>query len=85
MKKISITAILALSLGSATLALADHHGGESLKYVELNKIGDPAKVLEVKHEKSQALKSGEVRVSVLAAPIHPSNLLQIAGNYGVDA
>jgi len=85
MKKISMVTLLALALGSAALAQADHHSAGSLKYVELNKIGDPAKVLEVKQEESQTLKSGEVRIRVLAAPIHPSNLLQIAGNYGVDA
>jgi len=85
MKNVSIISILALGLASATSAFADHHSGASLKYVELNTIGDPAKVLEVKHQQPQALASGEVRVKVLAAPIHPSNLLQIAGNYGVDA
>ena len=30
-----------------------------------------------------SLRSGEVRVSVLATPIHPSNLLKIAGQYGI--
>jgi len=85
MKKISIVTLLTLVVGSAPAVFADHHGAGGLKYVELNKIGDPAQVLEVKHEKSRALASGEVRIRVLAAPIHPSNLLQIAGNYGVDA
>ena len=47
--------------------------------------GNPADVLEVKKEMSQKLKSGEVRVKVLATPINPSDLLQIAGLYGVKA
>lgn len=85
MRKISIVTLLALVVGSAPMVLAEHHGAGHLKYVELNKIGDPAQVLVVKHQKTQALQSGEVRIRILAAPIHPSNLLQIAGNYGVDA
>jgi NADPH:quinone reductase-like Zn-dependent oxidoreductase len=91
MKYISNIAILALFLGSTQIAVASDSGvakqaiQASLKYVELNRIGDPAEVLEVKQHSSRALKSGEVRVRVLASPINPSNLLQIAGNYGVDA
>jgi trans-2-enoyl-CoA reductase len=54
-------------------------------YVSYSQIGNPADVLEVKTEISQKLKSGEVRVKVLAAPINPSDLLQIAGMYGVKA
>jgi NADPH:quinone reductase-like Zn-dependent oxidoreductase len=42
-------------------------------------------VLTVKAGASRALQRGEVRVRVLAAPINPSDLLQIAGQYGVDA
>ena len=53
-------------------------------YVSYSQIGNPADVLEVKTEMSQKLKSGEVRVKVLAAPINPSDLYQISGNYGVD-
>jgi NADPH:quinone reductase-like Zn-dependent oxidoreductase len=92
MKKISIASILALLLSAAPVALADKNpvaseqkAGSTFKYVELNKIGDPATVLEVKQGISRALKSGEIRVKILAAPIHPSNLLQIAGNYGTAA
>lgn len=80
---------LSIFVGIAPLAMAEHHKtGEKkaeLKYVELNRIGDPAEVLEVKSEVSRSLQSGEVRVAILAAPIHPANLLQISGNYGTDA
>jgi trans-2-enoyl-CoA reductase len=53
-------------------------------YIEFSRMGDPAEVLEVKVDTPRSLKSGEARVKVLAAPIHPSNLLQISGNYGTD-
>jgi NADPH:quinone reductase-like Zn-dependent oxidoreductase len=56
-----------------------------LKYTGFNQIGNPADVLYVKEQEPQALTSGEVRVRVLAAPINPSDLLQIAGKYGEDA
>jgi trans-2-enoyl-CoA reductase len=55
-----------------------------LLYIEFSRMGDPAEVLEVKVDTSRSLQSGEARVKVLAAPIHPSNLLQISGNYGTD-
>lgn len=91
MQKFSIASIFALLVGSTSFALAGAHhestqqeAGSTYKYVELNKIGDPAKVLEVKEAVSRALITGEVRIKVLAAPIHPSNLLQIAGNYLTD-
>eukprot|EP00439_Symbiodinium_sp_Y106_P089737 s1_g2273.t1 len=53
-----------------------------MRFIEYREMGDPATVLEIKTEESAPLKSGEVRVKVLATPIHPSNLLQIAGLYG---
>ena len=81
MKRFSIASALALLIGSAPLALAGNEVGATYKYVELNQIGDPAKVLEVKESVSRALTDGEIRVDVLAAPIHPSNTLQIAGKY----
>ena len=94
MKKFSLVSILALLVGSLSTPLlaahhesAEHHKSAKLaahstfKYVELNKIGDPAEVLEVKEGVSRLLDKGEARIAVLAAPIHPSNLLQIAGNY----
>jgi trans-2-enoyl-CoA reductase len=87
MKSLSIT-ILALSLCVTSFSLADNHTSakqqEMLKYIEFSQIGDPADVLEIKEERSRPLKSGEVRVGVLASPINPSDLLQISGRYGVD-
>ena len=80
MKTLSIFSILTLLLGTASVTMA----GTELKYIELSQLGDPAEVLEVKIDTARALQSGEVRVKVLATPIHPSNLLQISGNYGVD-
>ena len=55
-----------------------------LKYIEFSQLGNPSDVLEVKEDNSQSLRSGEVRVRVLAVPINPSDLLQIEGNYGID-
>lgn len=75
---------LALSvLGLCPLSVAVAADGSTL-YVELNRIGNPAEVLEVKSEPRRKLGGGEARVQVLATPIHPSNLLQIEGRYGVD-
>ena len=91
MKYFSIITILALSLGFTTLVVAGDSTDNApqdtqsrLKYTEFNRIGNPADVLEVKEDSARALKSGEVRVRVLASPINPSNLLQIAGKYGVQ-
>ena len=91
MKTLSIVSVLAILLGTTPLALSQNdtgatqpEPGSTYEYVELSKLGDPAEVLEVKVGTRQPLQAGEVRVQVLAAPIHPSNLLQIAGNYGVD-
>lgn len=91
MKYFSTKVLLALFLGATQMAVANDSGAAqqttqtNLKYVELNRIGDPAEVLEVKEHSSQPLKAGDIRVRVLASPINPSNLLQIAGNYGTDA
>lgn len=54
-----------------------------MKRIQHRSIGAPADVLEVIEEPSGSPKAGEVRIKVLATPIHPSNLLQIAGLYGV--
>lgn len=54
-----------------------------MKFIQYDEMGDPAKVLKVLDAPTQPLNVGEVRVKVLASPIHPSNLLQIAGQYGV--
>ena len=53
-----------------------------MKVIEYNAIGNPADVLEIKDVPSVAPGEGQVRVKVLATPIHPSNLLQISGQYG---
>jgi trans-2-enoyl-CoA reductase len=53
-----------------------------LKYIEFTQLGNPAEVLQVKLEEPRPLAAGEVRVKVLATPIHPSSLLQVSGNYG---
>ena len=88
MKNFSNIKILALILAYSSFAMADHHASSGhdsqTKYVTYSQLGNPADVLEVKKEASRALNSGEVRVKVLAAPINPSDLLQISGNYGVD-
>ena len=88
MKYFSIITLLTLSLGFTTLAVASDHTGaalqSTLKYTEFNEIGNPADVLEVKEDSVRALTIGEVRVRVLASPINPSNLLQIAGKYGIQ-
>jgi trans-2-enoyl-CoA reductase len=92
MKKLSLFTFFVLLVGSISTPLSaahhesnEHNQQSTFKYVELNRIGDPAEVLEVKEGSSRLLEKGEVRVEVLAAPIHPSNLLQIAGNYLTDA
>ncbi|MEO0369508.1 MAG: zinc-dependent alcohol dehydrogenase family protein [Pseudomonadota bacterium] len=88
MNKLKLTAAFSLSFLFVSTSLfaehddsADHATDSSFLYVELNEMGDPAEVLEVKQGVAKELAEGEVRVEVLAAPIHPSNLLQIAGNY----
>jgi trans-2-enoyl-CoA reductase len=87
MWKRSTQRMLTLFFGLTALTLAGSSAAEQesrpeLKYIEFTQLGDPAEVLQVKLEESRSLEGGEVRVKVLAAPIHPSNLLQISGNYG---
>ena len=87
MKNIAKTTLLALLLGTGAFAAAGHHsgaehGGDEVKHVGYSELGDPASVLEVISETSRALGQGEVRVTVLAAPINPSDLLQISGITG---
>ena len=65
-------ALALLVLGLCPLSVAIAADGSTL-YVELNRIGSPAEVLEVKFEPRRELGNGEVRVQVLATPIHPSN------------
>jgi len=88
MKNFSNIKVLALILAYSSFAMADHHASSKhdsqIKYISYSQLGNPGDVLEVKKEASRALSSGEVRVKVLAAPINPSDLYQISGNYGVD-
>ncbi len=91
MKYLAIIMTLVVCLCFTVPCRADGHGDHSnagqtmLKYTEFNQIGNPAEVLYVKEELPRALNNGEVRVRVIAAPINPSDLLQIAGQYGVAA
>ena len=88
MTKISNIKIFSLFLAYSFIGLTDLNASSEhnshTKYISYSKIGNPADVLEVKKETARALNSGEVRVKVLAAPINPSDLYQISGNYGVD-
>lgn len=54
-----------------------------MKKVIYERFGSPADVLQVVEEPAPDLQDGQVRVEVLRAPINPSDLIQIAGNYGV--
>lgn len=54
-----------------------------MKQIIYTEIGQPSTVLSIKEIEQHSLKSGEARVSVLATPIHPSNLLKISGQYGI--
>ena len=91
MKTFSLITTAAVLLGFAAFSQADGHSEHQdastamRLHAEFNEIGNPADVLTVKAAASRALERGEVRVRVLAAPINPSDLLQIAGQYGVDA
>ncbi|XP_054996824.1 enoyl-[acyl-carrier-protein] reductase, mitochondrial isoform X2 [Sorex araneus] len=45
--------------------------------------GDPAKVVELKNLELAAMGGSDVRVKMLAAPINPSDINMIQGNYGL--
>ncbi|XP_040830006.1 enoyl-[acyl-carrier-protein] reductase, mitochondrial isoform X2 [Ochotona curzoniae] len=45
--------------------------------------GDPAKVVELKNTELAAMGGSDVRVRMLAAPINPSDINMIQGNYGL--
>ena len=61
------------------------HDGVLIKQVIYHTIGNPTAVLETQTVETPTLNSSEVRVSILATPIHPSDLLKISGQYGVLA
>lgn len=54
-----------------------------MKKAIYEEFGNPAEVLKVVEEPSAALGDDEARAEVLRAPINPSDLIQIAGQYGV--
>ena len=54
-----------------------------MKKVIYENFGNPAEVLKVVEEPSAPLEAGQCRVEVLRSPINPSDLIQIAGEYGV--
>jgi len=54
-----------------------------MKKVIYEAFGNPAEVLKVIDVPSEPLTAGQVRVEVLRAPINPSDLIQVSGNYGV--
>ena len=54
-----------------------------MKQVLYRNFGNPAEVLEVKERDSSVLTEGQARIKVLRAPINPSDIAQVAGQYGV--
>lgn len=54
-----------------------------MKKVIYKTFGNPVDVLELVEETAVPLAEGQVRVDVLRAPINPSDLIQVSGNYGV--
>ncbi|MCR9213692.1 MAG: zinc-dependent alcohol dehydrogenase family protein [Proteobacteria bacterium] len=54
-----------------------------MKIIEFAELGNPADVLKLKEIPSRTPAAGEIRVKIIATPIHPANLLQIAGQYAV--
>ncbi len=52
-----------------------------MNIIEHETLGVPAEVLKLKQIPDQAPGAGEVRVQILATPIHPASLLQISGQY----
>ena len=54
-----------------------------MKKVIYENFGNPAEVLKVVEEPAPTLEAGQCRVEVLRSPINPSDLIQIAGEYGV--
>jgi NADPH2:quinone reductase len=55
-----------------------------VKRVVFNRVGAPAEVLRIEDDvPAPQPKPGEVLVRMLASPINPSDLMYIAGNYGI--
>ena len=55
-----------------------------MKQIIYEEIGEPSTVLKIQEVPSPSLKHSDVRVAILATPIHPSNLLKISGQYGIS-
>ena len=53
-----------------------------MKAVVFERFGDPAEVLQVRELPTPEPRPGQVRVRMRAAPINPSDLLSIRGEYG---
>lgn len=56
---------------------------EMVKQAVYSEFGDPSKVLEIVEVARTSLEDGQARADVLRAPINPSDLIQVSGNYGV--
>ncbi|MBY0523463.1 MAG: zinc-dependent alcohol dehydrogenase family protein [Gemmataceae bacterium] len=54
-----------------------------MKAIVFDRYGDPAEVLEVRDVPIPEPGPGQVRVRMIAAPINPSDLMMIRGQYGV--
>lgn len=54
-----------------------------MKKVIYEHFGNPAEVLQVVEADTVPLADGEARIEILRSPINPSDLIQIAGEYGV--
>lgn len=55
----------------------------TVKQVVYPEFGDPSQVLRVEDVARVDLDEGQARADVLRAPINPSDVIQVAGNYGV--
>ncbi|WP_375266950.1 zinc-dependent alcohol dehydrogenase family protein [Planktotalea sp.] len=55
----------------------------TVKQVVYSEFGDPGQVLRVEDVARDDLSEGQARADVLRAPINPSDVIQVAGNYGV--
>ena len=53
-----------------------------MKTVQFSRLGEPADVLEVQDAPTPTPGAGEVRVTLTARAIHPSDLMNVRGQYG---
>ncbi|XP_015340856.1 enoyl-[acyl-carrier-protein] reductase, mitochondrial isoform X7 [Marmota marmota marmota] len=80
-------------LQSGVLAPCRRHGGAAsysasaqasrVRALIYGSHGDPAKVIELKNLELAAVGGSDVHVKMLAAPINPSDINMIQGNYGL--